>query len=805
MTTKSTNGDPYVLNVQKWVNNTYRGKTGYNEIEENGKTGWTTIYALLHGLQITLEVGSTADNFGQGTETAFNNYIRDNGVIQQQTSEITDTVRKQINGIIQGALLCKGYPIGANTPTEQFLSGTGSAIRSLKEDAGLEDTSTEVTLNIMKALLSMDYFFSYDTSERTQKIITVQRYLNRNYEDYIGITPCDGVYGRRTNKALIYAIQAEEGMSTSIANGNFGPSTKSCCPTIPYNNVETNYSGNIYNSEKISKFTKLLNMGLYVNGIGAGNFSENYDENLIKEFQNKYALPITGICNLTTWLSIFISCGDTSRSAIACDCATILTQDKARTLYDNGYRYVGRYLSGTIVGGASKALSVEELQIAFNTGLRIFPIQQASANQVSYFTEEQAVEDVNSAYEYATNLGIPDGTIIYFAVDCDPQDYQITSNIIPYFKKVSETMRISKGGKYRIGIYGTRNVCTRVSEKGYAVSSFVSDMSTGFSGNLGFTIPDNWAFDQFATIIVGSGAGQIEIDKDGFSGRDIGVGSLELPEILKVYYNLLDIYNLALDYTDNDISESNLLTLEYLRYLKGGAYGSSNGEYDGAWNKMAGNIDATFCNIVNTALGNDIDLVFHDPIKTNIQYDILHLAATLNAILYPVIAEDLALFDSITDHFAGWAGDVVTFGDDIRVNGNTQEWANNSICSDTVSSSFSLADYLADADAVIIASMINSNSNISFPEAFIRYFNTIDPKTGKFYPATRTNRFMQEMGTYNQFLVDGEMYLTSDVFPYPTLRNMLKEPETQQEHIDKAFIAFAIFVGNQITVENNQS
>ena len=32
-------GDPYVLNVQQWVNNTYRGKTGYTEIPENGKTG----------------------------------------------------------------------------------------------------------------------------------------------------------------------------------------------------------------------------------------------------------------------------------------------------------------------------------------------------------------------------------------------------------------------------------------------------------------------------------------------------------------------------------------------------------------------------------------------------------------------------------------------------------------------------------------------------------------------------------------------------------------------------------------------
>lgn len=52
----------------------------------------------------------------------------------------------------------------------------------------------------------------------------------------------------------------------------------------------------------------------------------------------------------------------------------------------------------------------------------------------------------------------------------------------------------------------------RVSNLGYAYSSFVGDMSTGFSGNLGFKMPSNWAFDQFVTTTIGSGNGEIEID-----------------------------------------------------------------------------------------------------------------------------------------------------------------------------------------------------------------------------------------------------------------------------------------------------
>ena len=81
---------------------------------------------------------------------------------------------------------------------------------------------------------------------------------------------------------------------------------------------------------------------------------------------------------------------------------------------------------------------------------------------------------------------------------------------------------------YKIGIYGARNICNRVREAGYSVSSFVSDMSTGFSGNLGFSLPVDWAFDQISTITLTdeeSGV-QIEIDNDIASEKDIGCGEI---------------------------------------------------------------------------------------------------------------------------------------------------------------------------------------------------------------------------------------------------------------------------------------
>lgn len=49
-------------------------------------------------------------------------------------------------------------------------------------------------------------------------------------------------------------------------------------------------------------------------------------------------------------------------------------------------------------------------------------------------------------------------------------------------------------------------------------------MSTGFSGNLGYSLPNDWAFDQISTVTLGSGEGQIEIDNDICSGKFLSDG-----------------------------------------------------------------------------------------------------------------------------------------------------------------------------------------------------------------------------------------------------------------------------------------
>ncbi len=522
-------GDPMVFYTQRWLNQEYGSVSGFGSVPENGKTGWNTVYGLLRALQHELGITSLSNNFGPSTSSLYskNQLSRKDGVTDKKFA------------ILQFALWCKGYCPGYNISYNQstgkvtinavFDAEVEQAVIELKKDAGFTNPNGTVTPNVMKALMSMDSFKLLGSSYSAKaEVRAMQQEFNRKYESYIGLIPCDGVYGRSTNSALIYAYQAEEGLPVGVANGNFGPTTRKCAPNIPYSRssgAALNYNGNYYSDSQISTFTKLLQFALFVNGFGSGNFNGNFDsatQQAVRDFQDFYKLNVTGKVDIGTWMSLFLSSGDPNRPALGADCAMILNEARAKTLYDNGYRYVGRYLTGTYGSDRiSKALTVEEEQIILDAGLRFFPIYQDGGTRLDYFTESQGAKDGQTAIDAAVKLGIPKDTIIYFAVDFDAIESQVKSNIIPYFRAVYNELSQSI---YRVGIYAPRYVCTLVANAGYSCSSFVGDMSTGFSGNLGYPIPDNWAFSQFANLegsnALGSGEGRIEIDKDAVSGKD---------------------------------------------------------------------------------------------------------------------------------------------------------------------------------------------------------------------------------------------------------------------------------------------
>lgn len=505
-------GDPMVYATQVWLNATYGNDPRYNRISEDGYTGWGTINGLIRAMQIEMGIQNTADNFGPSSEAHFNQ-LYPTGIHQQADN---DPETSNVYSIIQGALWCKGYSTGSEAITGHFYGGTADAIRDLREDMGLDATYAVVNLNIMKALLSMDQFRL--VSGGNPQIQEIQRNLNGNYQDYVGIIPCDGIYGRSMNSALIKVLQAIEGLSPDAATGNFGNYTIANIPILN--------SGSTGTAVRLFRFCIICN-GYSLTPTIADSWTPDLTS-IVNMFQDEYALPVTGIGDLNTWMSLMLSKGNPNRSAIACDTSVILDTAKANALYMAGYRYVGRYLTGTVGTGADerpKNMTIGEIQEILAAGLRIFPIFQEGAVYIEKFTEARGLSDGEKAIAAAYSLGIPYGTTIYFAIDYDMMDGEVTSHGIPYFKGINQAFR-NTNYAYQVEVYGARNVCSRIASAGCAIHSFVSDMSTGFSGNMGYRIPSNWAFDQFHEFTFSGNSTSFGLDKVAFSGRDNGFGEI---------------------------------------------------------------------------------------------------------------------------------------------------------------------------------------------------------------------------------------------------------------------------------------
>ncbi|MGG2016925.1 glycoside hydrolase domain-containing protein [Bacillus sp. S10(2024)] len=503
--------DPAVLAVQTWVNLKYGKVAGFQLAPLNGKTGWSTVYALTRALQVELGITSLADAFGPTTASKYKQWGE-----MSLGNVPTDEKGKAIVTILKGAMYCKGYNPGKfDDPV--FDEKTKNAVVSLQKDAGLPVADGKVYDYIFKAFLTMDAYRL--TPGGDAKVRQIQQDLNNKYYKTSGVQPTDGHYQRGTNKALVYGLQTEMGIAADSQTGSIGPATKNGLPIL-----KVGSSG---------RFVTLFQYALYFNGYDSGSFSTTYNasiESAVKKFQEFTLLPQDGVANKSTWLSALVSTGDPDRKGKACDCITEVTLERGKALKAAGYETVGRYLTNASPGILNKKLQPGELKNIFDAGLSVFPIYQANGRQASSFSAEQGRLDAKTAYDAAKEYGFQDGTTIYFAVDFDAYGTDITDNILPHFKALNEKM-VQLGGSYKVGVYGARNVCIQVSEKGYAKTSFVSGMSTGFSGNLGYPLPKNWAFDQISTIKVGSGSGLIEIDNNMKSGRDTGVSKTEFDKL----------------------------------------------------------------------------------------------------------------------------------------------------------------------------------------------------------------------------------------------------------------------------------
>jgi hypothetical protein len=91
------------------------------------------------------------------------------------------------------------------------------------------------------------------------------------------------------------------------------------------------------------------------------------------------------------------------------------------------------------------------------------------------------------AKTWAANVGAPDGTIIWFAIDNDVSEDQYERLVRPYFTSVKAAL----GGKYRTGIYGCGFACQQCLDSDLADAAWLSN-AMGWNGSKNFRATNRW-------------------------------------------------------------------------------------------------------------------------------------------------------------------------------------------------------------------------------------------------------------------------------------------------------------------------
>lgn len=692
--------DERVKEVQSWLNTTYENIPNWVRIDEDGMTGGGTVKALIKALQYELNL-NVDGVFGNGTKSAFNQRF------EQGLSESTtiNNSNEKIIYILQGGFWCRG--INPDTFNGFFGIQLTEAVGEMQAQIGLENINGIVDGMLMEAILTTDAFTLVSGGDNNIRII--QQSLNKNYSTIIGsYIPTNGIYERKTNEGLIKAIQYRIGVE---ADGWWGEGTMSHLPTLSRGSSNTNL---VY----------LLQYALYANGYNPNGFDGQFGggaEKAVKQCQSDYLLGIDGVCGRQTWSALLVSCGDTTRSVNACDLSNEVTVELANKLYQDGFRVVGRYITGN-----TKRIQPGEMERIFNAGLKLFPIYQNNDRDIDDFTFEKGKIAGTYADENARQLGIPKGSIIYFAVDLDVYDFQISQSIIPYFRGIMRGMN----GTYKIGVYGSRNVCSKLSDKLLVDSCFVADASYKFSGNAGYKLPDKWQFDQICEIK--NYYNNIDIDKVVYRGTIAAIDHIETNSTKSnenLIQSLTKLYNLATEYAPNkNTIEKNKLVLQYLRYYD---YNSTT------WNIVDGAIDEDFVKYVQNSSSYSTLLHPHNLhvyIKEkDIYIEITHYAATVEAelnLLNQLIRADIDV--------AGWAGDLLQLEGVMQTKYNSNPILYNytveqimkligadisEVCSLGFSSAsetgFSLEDLYQDVDGTNIVSYLRT---MPIHQAFNKYY-----------------------------------------------------------------------------------
>jgi hypothetical protein len=160
-----------------------------------------------------------------------------------------------------------------------------------------------------------------------------------------------------------------------------------------------------------------------------------------------------------------------------------------------------------------KRLTRGEAEALCAAGFQLGAVYEDGPTAASYFTEARGMQDMANAIRFATDLGQPAGSAIYFTVDYDATAADTAGPVLRYFHALGNSP-----SPYTIGVYGSGAVCQFIKANCSFVRFAWLAESTAWSGSKTY---NGWDVHQSTstTPVCGLAAGEYE---DNVAHGDFG-------------------------------------------------------------------------------------------------------------------------------------------------------------------------------------------------------------------------------------------------------------------------------------------
>jgi hypothetical protein len=162
-------------------------------------------------------------------------------------------------------------------------------------------------------------------------------------------------------------------------------------------------------------------------------------------------------------------------------------RDVSLELKDSHLDFVARYYRDPT--SRWPALSAAEARMVSSAAMKLVALWESHSHRPDYFSYASGYSDALAAHRQAKATGQPAGSAIYFAVDYNAQEPDVSGPVDQYFRGIAAGLAAALMGQapeYRVGVYGSGTVCDYLKRARLAEYTWLSN-STAWTGYDSFT------------------------------------------------------------------------------------------------------------------------------------------------------------------------------------------------------------------------------------------------------------------------------------------------------------------------------